>query len=87
MTGERHHAEPKQEGGKREEEGSAENRLSGSVFRNAVGLLGVIVSDHLPSQFPLAGKGLTACVPIGPAIHCVLIGWKINRLQIGRAHV
>ena len=59
---------------------STQNRPSRSVFRNAFRLSRVIVSHHLPSQIPLAGKGLTACILIGPAIYRILIGWKIHRL-------
>ena len=50
------------------------------LLRNAVGLLGVIISHHLPPQLPLAGQRLTACVAVDPAIYSVLIGWKIDRL-------
>ena len=40
--------------------GAAENRPSGLVFRNAVGLVGVVIAHHLPPQILLAGKGLAA---------------------------
>ena len=44
------------------------------------GKVQVNLGDHLPPQIPLAGQRLTARVPIGRAIHCVLIGRQIVRL-------
>lgn len=60
LAGECHDAEPEQERGKNEETDPTQNRPSRPVFRNAVGLSGIIISDHLPSQLPPAGQRLTA---------------------------
>ena len=80
LTGKCHDPEKQQKRSPQKAVSSAENRLSGSVFSNAFRLSRVIVSDHLPPQIPLAGQRLTARVPIGRAIHCVLIGRQIVRL-------
>ena len=80
LTGKCHDPEKQQKRSPQKAVSSAENRLSGSVFSNAFRLSRVIVSDHLPPQISLAGQRLTARVPIGRAIHCVLIGRQIVRL-------
>lgn len=80
LTGKCHDPEKQQKRSPQKAVSSAKNRLSGSVFSNAFRLSRVIVSDHLPPQIPLAGQRLTARVPIGRAIHCVLIGRQIVRL-------
>ena len=74
LTGKCHDPEKQQKRSPQKAVSSAENRLSGAVFSNAFRLSRVIVSDHLPPQISLAGQRLTARVPIGRAIHCVLIG-------------
>ena len=80
LTGKCHDPEKQQKRSPQKAVSSAESRLSGSVFSNAFRLSRVIVSDHLPPQISLAGQRLTARVPIGRAIHCVLIGRQIVRL-------
>ena len=60
LTGEGHDAEEQQKRRPQKEVETAENRLSGAVFRNVVGLVGIVIAHHLPPQILLAGKGLAA---------------------------
>ena len=78
LTGEGHDAEKQQKRRPQKEIDTAENRLSGAVFRNAVGLVGIVIAHHLPPQILLAGKGLAAQVLVGFAVYGVLIGGLIN---------
>ena len=60
LTGEGHDAEKQQKRRPHKEIGTAENRPSGLVFRNVVGLVGIVIAHHLPPQILLAGKSLAA---------------------------
>ena len=80
LAGECHDTKIKHESGENEATESGKNRISGFVFRNAFRMVGIIISDYLASQFPFAGKRLTAVVMVGLAVDRVLIGRKIHTL-------
>lgn len=81
LTGKDYHSKPQQEYGESEKEKSAENRLSRPGSRDEFGLFGIIISDHLPLQFPFIEKSLAIAIPIVFSIYHGLVGGKVTCLS------